>query len=119
MFDKDRRKYPRANYQCQLTMWMTNGSNETILANTTNIGLGGLCVHLNQGIGIGAKTDIILIFNGPTPAFKCQGVVVRSQKGDGKSYDIGVQFDPLNESQQTFLDGKIAEILDQEKKGKS
>ncbi len=69
MFDSNRRKYPRANYPCQLTMWLANGTNETILANTSNIGLGGLCVHLNQGIDLGTKVDIQLNFTNPYNSF--------------------------------------------------
>jgi c-di-GMP-binding flagellar brake protein YcgR len=119
MFDSNRRKYPRANYPCQLTIWLANGSNDTILANTSNIGAGGLCVHLNQGIDLGTKADIQLHFTNPTTPFKCQGVVVRSKKESDKFYNIGIEFQPLSELKQAFIDGKISELIDLEQKGKS
>ena len=119
MFDSNRRKYPRANYPCQLTMWMVNGSNETILANTSNIGLGGLCVHLNHGIFLGTKVDIQLNFTNSTTPFKCHGIVVRSLQENEKFHNIGIQFEPLSELKHAFLDGIISGLLDLEKKGKS
>jgi len=119
MFDENRRKYPRANYPCQLTMWLADGSNETILANTSNIGIGGLCVHLNQEIVVGTKIDIQLNFTGTTTPFKCSGRVVRCFKEKDRFYNLGVQFDPLNELKNAFLLGQVSELLDLEKKEKS
>ena len=119
MFDANRRKYPRANYPCQLTMWLVNGLNETVLANTSNIGLGGLCVHLNQAIDLGTKVDIQLNFTNSTTPFRCRGVVVRSKQESEKFYNIGIQFEPLSELKSAFLDGQVSELIDLEQKGKS
>ena len=119
MFDTNKRKYPRANYPCQLTIWTANGSNETILANTANIGIGGLCVHLNQRIDLGTKVDIQLNFTNTTTPLKCQGVVVRADQGKDKFYNTGIQFEPLSELKHAFLDGKISELIELEKKGKN
>jgi c-di-GMP-binding flagellar brake protein YcgR len=119
MFDDNRRKYPRVNYPCQLTMWLTEGNNETVLANTANIGLGGLCVYLNQGISVGTKVDIQLNFTDTTTPFKCRGSVVRCLQESEKFYNIGIQFEPLSELKTAFLDGKISELIALEKKAKS
>jgi len=119
MFDSNRRKYPRANYPCQLTVWMESGQNETILANTSNVGIGGLCVHLNQGIYVGKKVDIQLNFTKQTTPFRCKGVVVRCVAEGDKFYNIGIQFEPLSELKLAFLDGKISELIALEQKGKS
>ena len=118
MFDSNRRKYPRANYPCQLTMWMANGYNETILANTSNIGIGGLCVHLNQGINLGTRVDILLNFTNTTTPFRCRGVVVRSLQESEKFFNLGIEFDSLEELKRSFLEGKIAELIELEQKGK-
>jgi len=117
MFDSNRRKYPRANYPCQLTIWLSEGLNETILANTSNLGTGGLCVHLNQEIDMGTKVDVQLNFTNPTTPFRCKGVVVRCKKENAKFFNIGVQFDPLGELKQSFLDGKVSELIALEQKG--
>src|SRR5476651_634802 len=97
MFDTNRRKYPRANYPCQLTMWLADGTRETVLANTANIGLGGLSVHLDQAIEVGTKLDIQLQFTSVTTPFRCRGVVRRSVQESEKFYNIGIQFESLNE----------------------
>lgn len=119
MFDSNRRKYPRANYPCQMTLWLGDGTNETILANTSNVGVGGLCVHLNQGLDVGTKVDIELNFKNPSTPFRCSGLVVRSFKESDKFYNIGVQFDPLSELKYAFILGKVSELIDAEQKGKS
>lgn len=119
MFDDNRRRYPRANYPCHLTMWMADGTNETILANTSNIGSGGLAVNLNQAIDLGTKVDIELNFTNPTTLFKCKGVVVRSIRESEKFYNVGIQFEPLGEIKFAFLDGKVSDLIEMEKKGKS
>ncbi len=119
MFDDNRRRYPRANYPCQLTIWLANGLNETVLANTSNIGLGGLCVHLNQAIDVGTKVDVQLNFTNTTAPFRCRGVVARSVQESERFYNIGIQFEPLSELKHAFLAEKISEIIDFEQKGKS
>lgn len=119
MFNENRRKYPRANYPCQLTMWTTNGFNETILANTSNIGMGGLCVHLNHLSDIGTKVDVQLNFRNSTTPFKCRGTVVNCRKESEKFFSTGIQFEPLSELKHAFLESVIAELIELEKKGKS
>ena len=119
MFDSNRRKYPRANYPCQLTLWLEDGCNEIVLANTSNIGVGGLCVHLNQGIKEGTKIDIQLHFTNTTTPFRCKGVVMHSMPESNRFYNVGIQFEPLSELKHAFLDGKVAEIIALEQKGQS
>lgn len=117
MYEINRRKTPRVNYPCQLIMWVSEGVYDTVLAQAANISLGGLCVHLNQAIPPGVKIDIQIDFTDmPTP-FRCRGVVVRCQQDSKKAFDIGVQFEPLSEPQHTFLDKKISELIELEKKG--
>ena len=119
MFDSNKRKYPRANYPCQLTIWLSGGTNETVLANTSNIGLGGLCVHLGQEVEAGTKIDIQLQFTNTTTPFRCCGTVVRCINEGERSYNVAIQFEPLSELKFAFLDGKISEIIGLEEKGKS
>lgn len=117
MFEKNRRKYPRVNYPCQLTMWASGGIYDTVLAQTADIGLGGLCVHLNQAIAQGTKIDIQIDFTDGSPIFRCQGVVVRCQQDNKKEYNIGVQFEPLSEPNHALLEAKIAQLIKRENKG--
>jgi hypothetical protein len=119
MFDANRRKYPRANYPCQLTIWPDNGPMETILANTSNVGIGGLCVHLNEAVQVGTKVDIQLHFAKTTTPFKCCGLVVRCEQESDQFYNTGIQFENLDELKYAFLNGKVSEIIRIEQKGKS
>ncbi len=119
MFDDNRRKYPRANYPCQLTIWLVDGQNQTMLANTSNIGLGGLCVYLNDDLEVNTRVEIQLTFVNTTTPFKCRGVVVHCKQENEKFHKIGIQFEPLSELKYAFLEGKVAELLELEKKGKS
>jgi hypothetical protein len=96
---------------------MADGLNETILANTSNVGLGGLCVHLNQEVEAGVKVDIQLQFTNTTTLFKCQGTVVRCKQENERFYNLGIQFEPLSELKAAFLEGKISEIIALEQKG--
>jgi hypothetical protein len=117
MFDANRRKYPRVNYPCQLTIWLFDGFNKTILAQTSNIGLGGVCVHLNEAFDVGTKVDIQLQFPGTTTPFRCHGKIVRCMPAEKGLHNIGIQFDPLSELKHAFLDGKISDIIALEPKG--
>ncbi|MDE2027661.1 MAG: PilZ domain-containing protein [Candidatus Omnitrophica bacterium] len=117
MFDANRRKYPRAQYACQLTLWLGDGISDTILAETSNIGVGGLGLSVSRGIDAGTKIDIAVYFKNPTTPFKCRGVVVRSMKGQNGKYNIGIQFEPLNDLKSAFLEGKVAELIELENKG--
>jgi PilZ domain len=119
MFDIDRRKYPRANYPCLLTIWLEEGLNETILANTSNIGVGGLYVRLNQRIDPGTKVDVQVNFPDTAAPYRCRGVVLRSMRASERIYNISIQFEPLNEFKHAFIEKKISEILAFERKGKS
>jgi hypothetical protein len=100
-------------------MWLANGGNETILANTSNIGIGGLCVHLNHVVDLGTKVDVMLNFTNTTSPLKCCGVVVRCLKESEEYYNTGIQFEPLSELKAAFLEGKISELIELEQKGKS
>ena len=117
MSDANRRKYLRVNYPCQLTMWLDNGGNETIMANTSNISIGGMCVYLNQDIDLGTKIDVQLNFD-TASSFKCQGTVVRSIRENDSFYNIGIQFVPLDEIKTAFLNTKIAKLIVLEQRGK-
>ncbi|MBF0571834.1 MAG: PilZ domain-containing protein [Candidatus Omnitrophica bacterium] len=117
MFDSNRRKYPRIYYPCQLMMWLDDGSNETIMANTTNIGIGGLSVTLNQKANLGTKVDIQLNFSNPATSFRCKGAVVSCLPGENKIYNTGIRFEPLDEIKAVFLERKISELLRLTQKG--
>lgn len=117
MNEQNRRKHPRVNYPCQLTMWVTQGLYDTVLAQMTDIGLGGLCARFNEEIALGIKLDIQIEFTDMKP-FTCKGFVVRCQKISEHDYNVGIQFESLNELQHGFLSGIISKLIIPESKGK-
>ncbi len=118
MFDDNKRKCPRANYPCQITVWRADGGQDVILANTSNISAGGLCVYLNQDFLPGVRMQIKVDFTGSTTPFKCKAVVVRSERHDEQFFKTAVQFEGLDDVRLAFLEGKISELIALEKKAK-
>jgi len=118
MVDTNRRKYPRADYPCQLTIWPSAGATETILANASNVSIGGLCVFLNHEITVGTQVDVELHFPNTAAPFRCRGLVVRCAQESEKFYNTGIQFENLDEIRYAFLNGIISEIIRTGKKGK-
>jgi c-di-GMP-binding flagellar brake protein YcgR len=96
-------------------MWLDNGTNETIMTNTSNLSVGGMCVYLNQDVDLGIRVDVQLNFDEAT-SFSCIGTVVRSTKEKDNFYSAGIRFEPLDEMKTSFLNAKISEIVRQ--KGK-
>lgn len=110
-FDQNRRRFPRISFPCQLTVWRSDGAQQVFLASTHNIGAGGFCVRLDERVPVGAKLDVKIDFTNPSIPFKCKAIVVRSIELQYKTYEIGAEFDGLDEIKQTFLQGKISEIV--------
>lgn len=113
----NRRKYPRATLACHITFWPNANDRQVIMATTINIGVGGACVILNQMILPETRVEVKVDFIHPSVPFKCPGIVTRcEEKGFGR-FEMGVQFDSLDEIKRAFLEGKIAELIDKEKHG--
>ena len=115
MFDDNKRKFPRADYPCSLTVWRQGGDQDVILAHTANIGAGGLAVHLNQKLPVGATLDIRIDFPSHSTPFKCKGRVVRCEESadaEGKPfYVVGVEFEAMDEVKQAYLQGAVSDLI--------
>ncbi len=117
MPENNRRKTPRVNYLCHVTMWATQGAYDTVLTQTSDIGVGGFRAHLNQSISKGIKIDIQIDFTDRMTPFRCKGVVVHCQQESNKDYNVGVRFESLTDLQRHFLERKISELINLENKG--
>jgi len=76
-------------------------------------------VHLNQSVSLGTKVDVRLNFSNSNTPFRCKGVVVRSHQENDKFFNVGVEFEHLDDLKRSFLEGKISELINVEKKDKS
>ena len=109
----NRRKFPRANYKCLITIKQKSGS-KSISTNTENIGAGGICVIIEENLGLfqGVNLDLSLE-NGDTP-IKCAGTVVwvvkkrPDTKKEPYCYDTGIEFVNIDDNQRE----RIVKIVD-------
>ncbi len=118
IFDPNRRKFPRAIYPCQLTIWLNDGDMEVIMTETNNVGAGGVSIHLHRRLSPGVKVDVKIDFTQASIPFKCRGTIVRCVEVDAHTSEIGIEFDGLDQVKQSFLQGKISELIDKEEHGK-
>ena len=102
----NRRKFPRAHYKCLISI-KRKDSPKVISTYTENIGAGGICVIINQDLGLFQGVDLELdLANGVSENVKCNGTVVwvvkkRDIKDKGvMQYDTGIEFVDLNEGSQ-------------------
>lgn len=116
MLNVNKRRFPRVNYPCFLTIWQKNGR-DTLLAHTVNIGVGGLLVYLDQPLGIGLKVDIKVNFP-HVESFHCGGKILRCQQqqqqqtpGLQRIYNVAIVFEGLDEEKVSFLKKQVEKLL--------
>ena len=115
MSTDNKRKFPRARYQCSLTILKGNLFN-TITVNTANLGAGGFLVHLDQGMMIGAKVEIKINFS-ETQFFECNGLVVRCHENridpeeNTGPFSVAIAFEGLDEKKVSYLKETIEKLL--------
>lgn len=94
----DRRKFPRIHYKCLISIRKPD-STKTISTYTENIGVGGICVVLNEDLGLFQGVNLeIELKNGADARIKCSGTVIWvvkkclvKEKG-ALQYDTGIEF---------------------------
>ncbi len=118
MLSENKRKFPRVNYPCSLTIWQGSGY-DTIMTNTSNLGAGGILVHINQGMMIGAKVEIKIDCL-KEASFECNGLVLRchqnreSMEDSGETYSVAIAFEGLDEKRALQLKEVIEKFLNSE-----
>ncbi len=116
----DRRKFPRANYSCLITI-KKRLTAKTISTHTENIGAGGICVLVKEDLGLFQGVDLEINLEDMSPTVKCGGTIVWVvKKANPKSkgnvlYDTGVEFIDIRPADQDRITGIVESIL---KKGK-
>jgi len=113
----DRRRFPRANYQCMVTV-RKKGSPHTFRTQTENLGAGGVCVVLDNRLEIFSTVDLIITLENCTPPVKCMGTVVWTvKKRDPKKvkpqlYDIGVEFSNIVPDDRVKIDKLVEKLIE-------
>jgi hypothetical protein len=115
MSNENKRKFPRADYPCYLTLWQGNGY-ETIMAQTSNIGAGGILLHLNRSFMIGSKIEVKIDFTDQI-TFQCSGLVLRCQQNREDSderkglYSVAIIFEGLDEAKTAHLKELVDNLI--------
>ena len=113
----NRRKFPRVNYPCLVIVANKDGEKESLLTHTENIGIGGICVILKQNLAMFAKVTMEIDLLDLKDHIRCLGKVVwnvrRKNEEDRKPlyYDIGIEFDNMNEKDQKRLEEVIGNLV--------
>ena len=108
----NRRKFPRANYKCLITIKRRLNA-KTISTQTENIGAGGICVLVKEDLGLFQGVDLELFFEEKMPPIKCGGTVVWVVRKTGSKkgvyiYDTGIEFIDIRPEDRD----KISELVE-------
>lgn len=111
------RRFPRANYKCLITIG-TKGAAKYFLTHTENIGAGGICVSLEEGLGVFSEVNIELALKDGMPPIKCRGNVVWVVKSQSvknsirtTKFDTGIEFVALKEEEQARIDSLVEGLI--------
>ena len=118
----NRRKFPRINYPCLITLRHDPGKSEAILTHTENIGIGGLSIISNKNLPMFSVIDLELDLLDSDRHIKCQGKIVWSirrkliEEKKPLFYDLGIEFFNLKEDDQKRLGELIQRLVNQAQK---
>ena len=119
----NRRKFPRANYKCLITI-KRRLTSKTISTQTENIGAGGICVNVKEDLGLFQGVDLeIFIETGGNHPIKCGGTVVwvvkkTTTKKGSYIYDTGIEFIDMRPEDRDRLSEVVEEILQNQRRSK-
>jgi len=112
----NRRKFPRAKYECLITIKKRLNS-KVLSTETENIGAGGICVIINEDIGLFQGVDLELQINDNKPPIKCGGTIVwvvkktePKQKGS-YFFDTGIEFIDIRPEDRERITEVVENIL--------
>ena len=94
----NRRRFPRMHRRCLIHITGKDPVT-TISTRTENIGAGGICVILNENLGLFQSVELELNLENRDPSsIKCKGTVVwvvkkhAREEGTALQYDTGIEF---------------------------
>ena len=113
----NRRKFPRVNYPCLVTIRDGQETSDTMLTHTENVGIGGVCVILKKYIKIFCPIDIELDLMDMGDHIQCQGRVVWNvqRKADAPAkplfYDIGIEFQNISQQDIKRIEVVVKQLV--------
>lgn len=113
----DRRRFPRAEYPCLITLRRTTPPPEAILTHTENISVGGVRVIIGKRIEMMAEVDLQIDLKDTSPAISSRGTIAWvkeapfARKGASPHYDTGIQFVSLKDEYRRRIQHIVDHIL--------
>ncbi len=112
----NKRKFPRLNLQCEITIEPPEPNMSPIVAITENLGEGGVCVMQDLPLERFSRCHLRLEWDKKQPRIECAGKVVwiipRRDPSDQKlRYDTGIEFQEMKPEDREKIRAFIQEIL--------
>lgn len=111
----DRRRFPRANYKCLVTV-RKKGGVQTFTTQTENIAVGGICVILPEKLDIFSHVDLVITLLNGMPPLKCGGSIVWTVKSQdpkrvkANCYDTGIEFSDITDEQNQRINKIVNDL---------
>ena len=110
----DQRRFPRAKYRCVVRLHQ-EGKTSTISSVTENVGLGGVCILLEQGLDVFSPVELELDLDDGRPPLKLQGTIVwairRRELKKGSTFDTGVEFAQMTPEDKARLEAVMDKAI--------
>lgn len=114
----NRRKFPRAEYPCKITVKRKDQDKSNSLSTKTeNIGTGGICVILAKDLGIFAPVEIQLDLLDSQSLIECEGTIVWlvAKKQDKEAtFDTGIEFTNLKRKDVDRIDVLVEKLFNKD-----
>ena len=113
----NRRKFPRANYKCVISIKSDEPIHRVISTHTENIGIGGICVIIKENIDLFENVQLELLLDDSNLPIRCAGSIVWViKRTDPKNkaaltYDTGIEFLNINEADKNRIGDIVEKIL--------
>ena len=110
----NRRRFPRANYPCKIIVVEKGKKFST---RTENIGLGGVCVILDEELDRFSEVELILFLEDKQPPVYCDARIVWTVKGSTPTskgalpVDTGIEFVNLKEKDKLRIEKVVQQCL--------
>ena len=106
----NQRRFPRVQSRCIVRV-RQHGATSAISAVTENIGVGGVCVLLDQGIDIFSPVELELAVEDGKPPIRSQGTVVwvvrQRELKKKQAFDTGIEFTNLAPEDKVRLEAVL------------
>ncbi len=112
----NRRRFPRVNYPCMVTVWQADDNSKVFLTHTENLGVGGICVVFNWRVELFTPVTLEIDLMDMDDHVRCKGKVVWSvqhKEPDSRkpvSFDVGVEFVDLRDEDRTRIETIIKKL---------